>query len=215
MEQLTRKERYEARQKEKLKAKEAQQQVKKRDALFFALAILVPLALIGGLITYSIMSGQKNIAKIPDVGQRFPIQSRDHIAIGAAHPPYNSNPPTGGWHYATPANWGVYTSQLPEEQLVHNLEHGGIVVQYKLSLDKAIIAKLEDLKKSGFECKLVVAPYSNMDKNIALTAWGRLYASDTFDETTIKNFIQKYRETGPESVPCDAPAAPMQQATTK
>jgi len=106
----------------------------------------------------------------------------------------------------------VYDKELPQEQLIHNLEHGGIVIQYKLDLDKAIIAKLEDLKKSEFECKLVVAPYKGLDKNIALTAWHRLYKTDTYDETTIKNFIKKYRDTGPEFVPCSVKAAPMQQA---
>src|SRR3989344_1710779 len=51
---------------------------------------------------------------------------RDHIPVGALRPEYNSNPPTSGSHYAVPADWGAYDSEVPDEQLVHNLEHGGI-----------------------------------------------------------------------------------------
>src|SRR5512135_3336631 len=39
--------------------------------------------------------------------QTFPEQSREHISDHASHPDYNSNPPTSGWHWANPQNWGI------------------------------------------------------------------------------------------------------------
>ena len=43
---------------------------------------------------------------------------------------YNSFPPSSGPHYQQPAPWGIYEDPIKQTILVHNLEHGGIVVQY-------------------------------------------------------------------------------------
>ncbi len=69
--------------------------------------------------------------------QTFPILSRDHIQPGQTHPPYNSNPPTNGWHYPVWADWGIYTQTIPDEYLVHNLEHGGIWISYRSAISLA------------------------------------------------------------------------------
>ena len=34
----------------------------------------------------------------------YPELGRDHIFPGQAHPDYNSNPPTSGWHFPQPAD---------------------------------------------------------------------------------------------------------------
>src|SRR3989344_5078 len=52
------------------------------------------------------------------------------VAVGASHEAYNSNPPTSGPHYEQPSRWGVSQAELPDEQLIHNLEHGGIWISY-------------------------------------------------------------------------------------
>ncbi len=46
--------------------------------------------------------------------------------------PYSSIPATSGphWDPSGIANWGVYSTPQPETQLIHNLEHGGIVIWY-------------------------------------------------------------------------------------
>ena len=71
---------------------------------------------------------QQFTAPLP--GTAYPIQGREHIPLDAPHLPYNSNPPTSGPHYESPVPWGVYDHELPDEQLVHNLEHGGVWVSY-------------------------------------------------------------------------------------
>ncbi len=42
-------------------------------------------------------------------------------------PKWNTSPPTSGPHNSTPAIFGAYTTPLNQAQVVHNLEHGGIV----------------------------------------------------------------------------------------
>ena len=66
----------------------------------------------------------------PRPGVNVPIMAVRHIQIGEQHEPYNSDPPTSGPHYAQPAQAGFYDEALPDEQLVHNLEHGYIVIWY-------------------------------------------------------------------------------------
>ena len=64
------------------------------------------------------------------VGESSPIQGRDHIKVGANHPSYNSNPPTSGPHYEEPVAAGVYESEYADENLIHSLEHGYVIISY-------------------------------------------------------------------------------------
>jgi hypothetical protein len=48
---------------------------------------------------------------------------------------YNTTPPTSGDHLAGWADCGFYPGGLPDELIVHNLEHSNIVVSYNLPAD--------------------------------------------------------------------------------
>src|SRR5437867_3612043 len=41
-------------------------------------------------------------------GAQYPDQGRTHVATGAQHDPYNSNPPTSGPHWENWVRQGVY-----------------------------------------------------------------------------------------------------------
>ncbi len=121
----------------------------------------------------------------------------------ASHPPYNSKPPTSGPHTHNVAKWGVYRQQIPNELQVHNLEDGGVLIQYDCKDCKDLIKKIEKLAwrylkkaKQGGESSryghLIAAPYKGMDTRIALTAWTRIDKLDDFDEARIKRFIEAY-----------------------
>ncbi len=209
MEQVNKKGLYEQKKQQKLEVKEIQRKERQKGRFLFILSIIIPLVIVGIIISYAIFYSSGT--DIPNIGEVFPDQGREHIEEGAEHPAYNSNPPTSGWHYAVWADWGVYKEELPQERLIHNLEHGGIVIQYKPDLDPATVTKLDDLKKNEFECKLVVVPSSKLDKSIVLSAWTRLYKTDTYEEETIKDFIKKYRNRAPELVPCSVKPSPMQK----
>jgi hypothetical protein len=138
-------------------------------------------------------------------GPRSPIvefadQGRDHIAPGQPHPEYNSNPPTSGWHYAVPARWGFYNDELPDEMLVHNLEHGGIWISYKDAGDAAVIDALANLARS-YRSKVIVTHRPRNDSRSAVAAWGRLMKLDQFERDAIVDFINRFRNKGPEFVP--------------
>src|SRR5581483_2784265 len=103
-------------------------------------------------------------------------QGQEHIARNAAHVAYNSIPPTSGPHYndaGAPTPWGIYQDPIQNEVQVHNLEHGGIVIQYSCGAScPEIKQQIEDFynawtpthKLSDWpdSTKVVVAPYPQM-----------------------------------------------------
>lgn len=134
-----------------------------------------------------------------DYSKTYPILGRDHILNGSTVS-YNSNPPTSGDHYASPAPARFYDQELPDEQLVHNLEHGNIWIAYKPGLSEDVIKVLKNFSGGN----IVVAPRSKNDNDVALAAWGRL---DTFnvgvsgiDTQRVQDFISRYQNRGPENV---------------
>ena len=128
-------------------------------------------------------------------------QGRTHVALGTPFD-YNSNPPTSGPHFATPAEWGVYTEEIHDQILVHNLEHGGILISYKPGANADVIAKLEVIAKE-YGRKLIMTPRAANDTEFALAAWNHLdkFSAAEFSEERVRNFIRTYRNKGPEFVP--------------
>lgn len=136
----------------------------------------------------------------PSLGRQVPIQGTQHVAPGEPHPPYNTDPPTSGWHFANTARWGIHGQPIPRELQVHNLEHGGILVQYSCDDCPGLVSQLEGVVKR-YRSKVILAPYPDMSARIALTAWGRIAEMEDFDEGAIVSFIEAYRNKGPERVP--------------
>lgn len=124
---------------------------------------------------------------------------KEHVELGELHPSYNSNPPTSGWHVETSAAWGISTTPLSDKLQVHNLEHGGIIIQYKQGIDSTTLEKLKELTKR-YRTKVILAPRASLDRNIALTAWTYLDKFDEFDECRISGFISAHVNRGPEFI---------------
>ncbi len=122
-----------------------------------------------------------------------------HVADGTIVESYNTDPPTSGDHYARTALWGVHNEPVPNELQVHNLEHGGIVIQYNESLSTDEIAQLEDIA-SQCDVKLILAPRPGMEQRIALTAWTHYLNLDIVDRDQIQVFIDAHVDEGPERI---------------
>jgi len=134
------------------------------------------------------------IINVPDIGQKFPDMGNRHIgSVEATHESYNSNPPTSGPHVENIAPWGVSREIVPDELQVHNLEDGGIVIQYnpdKISGEE--INQLEQIVNDSTRSHLLLAPRYEMEYKIVLTAWTRLLSLDSIDGVMIKEFIATY-----------------------
>ncbi len=135
-------------------------------------------------------------------GEAIPIQPALHIQPDEPLPGlYLSNPPVSGWHYGQTVEWGIYDKELVDQNVIHNLEHGGIWISYKPSIIPPDV--LENLKRVAgrYKSKVVLAPREANNDMIALAAWGRLDKFDYFDEARIIKFIKALKNKGPEFVP--------------
>ena len=145
----------------------------------------------------------------PKPGESVPVQGREHIQVDDPHEPYNSDPPTSGPHAgAVPADF--YNEAPPDENLVHNLEHGYVILWYNCStLDEAgcqnlksqiqaVMDRARPVSIATTAKKLIAAPRPSMDALLALTSWGRMLKLQSFDEPVITNFIDKLRGQAPE-----------------
>jgi hypothetical protein len=125
-------------------------------------------------------------------GAKRPDQGNLHIATAETpHEPYNSSPPTSGPHLSYIAPWGVHTRPIPRELQVHNLEDGGVLVQYSCQCP-ALADKLAAIVRR-YEKHVILAPYPEMKSKIALTAWTRIEPLEELDEKRIVRFIEAYR----------------------
>ncbi len=103
------------------------------------------------------------------------------------------DPPTSGSHLAYIAPWGIHTEPIPKELQVHNLEDGGVLVQYHCAPGCAnLVDRLRSIV-GPYDRQVILAPYPTMDAAIALTAWGRIEKLSAFDEAAIVRFIRAYR----------------------
>ncbi len=165
--------------------------------------VVVLVVLVGGSIIYFVAKG--TAPQTPDYSTFYPAQSREHIEVDAKHPDYNSNPPSGGWHYSLTAKKQFYTEPIPDGNAIHNLEHGDVWIAYHPKVSQET---KDALKKFEFS-KILISPREANPTDIALVAWGRVDAfnlvpGEPFPEARVRDFIKRYRNKGPEKIPAGA-----------
>ena len=136
------------------------------------------------------------------------IQGADHIDVGAAHEPYSTNPPTSGPHYNEPGLGPVQTgfysdaAEAPPEGVVHNLEHGMIVIYYNPDAPSDVLADIE-LAVDDESVATVATPWSGIDgdANLVLTAWGQSQSCELVSRDVINDFRREFQGiAGPEKI---------------
>jgi hypothetical protein len=149
--------------------------------------------LLGSVLVAAVAIGYSAYRATADrPGQQLPDQGNRHISTGTPLlEPYNSDPPTSGPHLPDLAPWGVHTRPIQRELQVHNLEDGGVLVQYSCECPE-LVERLARIVR-GYDKQVVLAPYPGMKAKIALTAWTRLETLEDFDEGRIVRFIKAYR----------------------
>jgi Protein of unknown function (DUF3105) len=126
---------------------------------------------------------------------------------------WTTTPPTSGPHYAIPVVYGLYDEPVNQAQLVHNLEHGAIAVQYGEDVPEETVQQLREFTQSHPR-GTVLAPYPALGDQISLGAWvtdddpaeGTAYLAKcaSFDEAAFSAFFDAYQFRGPERFPPDA-----------
>ena len=185
---------------------------------YAAIAVIFIAALLVGVVIYAIpqfgggtgsadgyVEGIGEQLEVADSRQHFP----DTISITAVNPDGYTVPPTSGPHWDGWVSCGFYTAPVPDERIVHNMEHGNIIVHYNLP-DAAQMAELRDAYDAIGQTSTwgVARPYDQIPAGtVALTTWGvRDGPMDGVDAARLERFFEAYSgKLGPEfpnGAPC-------------
>lgn len=204
---------------------------RKRFFIYFFGSILALVFILGLTISPALGAGSSsNKIKGNGVNLEGPVavdpeDDRKEVGIGEPHEGYSISPPTSGAYWidlerpvpgvgvTSPAPWGKYESQLPNEILVANLLHGGIGLHYDCSRIDQDATSIKDggiicdnLKEDFYDLiptnsyQFIMTPYSAFDEYpIMITGWRHHLKLMEFDEKKIIEFIEAYQDRAPLS----------------
>jgi uncharacterized protein DUF3105 len=153
-----------------------------------------------------------------------PVPPRNKVNYHADSPTLSSkvrwstSPPSAGGHYGAWAIWGFYRQPVNPRQVVHNEEHGAVVIWWGPKVPSATVDELEAFYQQQPD-GMFGTPYPALGKKIALTAWtgdpskyyrngdygtGHIAICPGFDQSAFAAFRDAYRGKGPEGIPLSA-----------
>jgi hypothetical protein len=197
----------------------------------YAVAIAVVIAAIAAIAAFALSGGSSKSAT-SDVKatmlsagctyvEKKPLPPKDKTNYHADSPTLSTKvkwatfPPSGGGHYPLWAVWGFYTSPVNPRQVVHNEEHGAVVLWWGPKVPQSTISQLQDFYQSS-PVGMFGTPIAGLGNKIALTAWtgdpakyyrngyygmGHLAICSRFDEKAFTTFRDAFRGKGPEGIP--------------
>lgn len=182
-------------------------------AVFAVMAVLLIISFIVPTVIDS-LSGPTQLTRgsaqayVEGVGQKQDIMRTKNHVDQDDNPDndvvvYNSAPPASGDHWSAANRCGFFDDPVPDERIVHNLEHSNIVISYHLP-DPADVASLEDyyndMNEGWRNHFTVVRPYDQIAAGqVALSAWGVIDVMDGVDPERIDRFYEHYvGNLGPE-----------------
>ena len=190
-----------------------------------ALIAVVLLVVVGG---GSSAPNDKNVAKLMTAaGCTFSTNKvvvpngQTHINKLTGDFGWTTSPPDGGPHYPLWAVWGFYTEPVNPRRVVHNQEHGGVIIWWGQKTPQSTIDQLKafyDEQPDG----TFGTPYANFGSRIAITAWtgnpatyrqngdygqghiGTCLSYNAATKKAFEAFRHAYRGHGPEGIPLSA-----------
>lgn len=156
-------------------------------------ALACVLVLIGGLVTWAILSQDDSNLEV----QEYDWSWETDLGHVEFRPDYATTPPAYGQHHGVWWNCGTYEEPIPDHHAVHSLEHGAIWLTYQPDIDEG---DLDVLRSLADQPDMLLSPYPDQESPIVATAWGRQIVMDEADESAINDFIREYMNDpqGPE-----------------
>lgn len=129
--------------------------------------------------------------------ESFEDEGADHVENGT-EVDYSTVIPTSGTHWQAPAEAGFYEEPIPVAQLVHNLEHGQVIIYYQDVAD-ADLAELGDYVVGNGALVAVPAP-EGADSPITFVAWTKLQGCERLSSEALDGFREQFQGRGPEPI---------------
>jgi hypothetical protein len=174
-----------------MRKQEAAKERRRRVIIAAVVAFLVAGAGVG---IYFAATAGKGGFKLDSV-KTFKNLSQKHVTTKVT---YKQNPPVGGEHNAQWLNCGIYDQPVPNENAVHDLEHGAVWITYKPDLAQTDVGKLKSLVQSKTKGYLTLSPYPGLPADVVASAWGKQIRLKSADDPELTKFIDKY-QLGPQA----------------
>jgi len=134
---------------------------------------------------------------------------------------WSTFPPSGGGHYRLWATWGFYTKPVNPRQVVHDEEHGGVVIWWGPAVPASTVAELRRFYAAD-PVGVFGTPIAGLGGKVALTAWtadpswkgdeglaflhhdygmGHIAVCPRFDAKAFARFRDAYRGHSPQGFP--------------
>lgn len=187
-----------------------------------ALIVIGALGFVGLAVAlgFILVGGGGSAQALTDAGctvTTYKAQGQQHVEQLPKGFKYNSFPPTSGPHNPVAAPYDFYDEPVDELRLVHDLEHGGVVVQYGADIPAAQVQAMRDWWRKDPN-GVVVAPLPALNDKVSFSAWtadyqgndptprnqlGVLAKCSRFDADAAEAFVDTYGFRGPERFPRD------------
>lgn len=192
-----------AKRERRLARKAAEQEAARKAAVRRQVLNLVAFFVLGAVLGLGVWMLMKPDPEIDGVEQPEDL-GRRHLAAGESYE-YDHPAPTSGPHSLQAARCGTYTdfADIPLIEAVHALEHGAVIMWHDPELDLDEVGELRDVA-AEHDSHVIVAPNPGIDHPVVVTAWNRRASFDTADDPGIAEFVETYRQRGPEQVDCPA-----------
>lgn len=160
------------------------------------------------------------------ITENLPLEGQKHVPICEAVT-YDTDPPSSGNHWPIWAAYGVHATPVPRQMLVHNLEHGAIVMSYGCgeSCEEDALAAFEEtadtfgvdtlcanVPGSAIRSRVVVTPDPSLALPIAMAGWRATYTATCIDVPSMIDFIEARYGQGTEST-CAQGKDPLDPST--
>lgn len=132
--------------------------------------------------------------------EQLPNEGREHLASGASYD-YGDPAPASGPHARRAPRCGEYSDPLPPTLAVHALEHGAVVLWHRPDVGDEVRDRLLGIMDEH-DSHVIVSPNPDIRQPVVATAWQRRMRFADPEDPLVAEFVDTYRNRGPESVDC-------------
>jgi hypothetical protein len=155
-------------------------------------AMAVGLAAFVGVVALvtSGLGGTRGPSGIPEGARPVPVGDPRHLQGDID---YGVAVPAGGPHNPVWLNCGFYERPVPEENVLHSIEHAAAWVTYRPDVDDDTLGRLRSIGRD--RRKVIVSEVADQETLIVATAWGWQLDLDSVDDPRLTQFLNEFESS--------------------
>ncbi len=162
------------------------------------------------------------------ITENLPVEGQTHLVVCDAVT-YETNPPSSGDHWPLWAEYRLHEAPVPRQMLVHNLEHGAVVMAHRCAGPEDCTADVlvafeaaadsfgvdplcANVPGAAIRSRVVMTEDPLLEFPISLSAWRATYTATCIDVPSMVEFLERRYGKGPEQT-CAQGKDPLDEAT--